>query len=157
MWAVNIGIIRLEPCLHVVMESLGVSRSIGVPINVDDGLLSHVEPNYLGLLLIATFRYLIKNFLETSFGRLSRTKHRKISDLPKVWGSFNFSLLGQAVNVLKMINFGLVVSQVHAWFNCLNEIQFYDERNLFYMLAPTEAPGAVDPACPVPQEPRLLY
>ena len=139
------------------MESLGVPGSTWVSIDIDDGLLSHVEPNYLGLLLIGPFRYFIKNILETSFGWLSGTKDRKIFDLSKVGSSFSFPFLWKAVNVLKVINFGLVVSQVHAWLNCLNEIQFYDERNLFYMLAPTEAPGAVDPAVPVPQEPRLLY
>lgn len=97
------------------MESLGVPGSTWVSIDIDDGLLSHVEPNYLGLLFICAFRYLIENIFKTSFGWLSRTENRKISDLSKVWSSFNFSFLGKAVNILKMINFGFVVSQVHAW------------------------------------------
>ena len=104
------------------MESLGVSGSMRVSIDVDNGLLSHVEPNYLGLLLIGPFRYFIKNILETSFGWLSRAKHRKIPDLPKVGSSFNLSFLGQAVNILKVINFRFVVSQVQAWLKSLNDI-----------------------------------
>ena len=101
--------------LHVVMQSFWVSGSTWVSIDVDDRLLSHVEPNYLGLLVISTFRYFYQNILETSLGWLSGTKDRKISDLSKVGSSFNFLFLRKAVNILKVINFGLVVSQVHAW------------------------------------------
>ena len=113
------------------MQSFWVSGSTWVSIDVDDRLLSHVEPNYLGLLFIRTFRYLSQNILETCLGWLGRTKDRKVSDLSKVGGSFNFSFLGQAVNILKVINFRLVVSQVDAWVS-LSMICYYGNDNLLH-------------------------
>ena len=63
------------------MESLWMSGSARVSVDVDYRLLSHVKPYNFHLLFIRTFGYLIKNFLETIFRGLSTPKYREISNL----------------------------------------------------------------------------